>query len=518
MTDAFAPRSMKRKNVKGLALTPAAPKQPAASDNDNQAGWGFGGSRAEEVGQEAQLEIGIEFNLDLRQEDIEIVKELGSGNGGTVSKVKHLPTGTTMARKVIHVEAKKELRKRIVRELQIMHGCHSDYIVTFYGAFLNEHNDVIMCMEYMDVGSLDRVSRHFGPIRVDVLGKIAEATLGGLTYLYSKLHIMHRDIKPSNILVNSRGHIKLCDFGVSGELVNSIADTFVGTSTYMAPERIQGEKYTVKSDVWSFGLSIMELAIGKFPFASEQLSDDDGAPAGILDLLQQIVHEPAPKLPKSDAFPSILEDMVQKCLSKIPDERPTPQELWDRDPFVQAAKRTPVDLRAWAVGLMEKDNRKSHLVPQLSPATRDLLRSSESPTFQNDGNAAYTPTSGEIPIVGAIASPRDHSHSQNRSPTRNGVGSLGRSSGSAVHPGLGQRAATSGSIPKITTADLSQPASASMGTSFTLPVRPAPPGGPLPPPPPRKETPDELRKDNRRQATFIPPSNGSYGSAGYSSR
>lgn len=53
---------------------------------------------------------------------------------------------------VIHVEAKKEMRKRIVRELQIMHGCHSEYIVTFYGAFLNEHNDVIMCMEYMDVG------------------------------------------------------------------------------------------------------------------------------------------------------------------------------------------------------------------------------------------------------------------------------------------------------------------------------------------------------------------------------
>ncbi|KAI1086515.1 kinase-like protein [Rostrohypoxylon terebratum] len=519
MTDAFAPRSMKRKNVKGLALTPAAPKQsPASNNNDQQAGWGYGGSRAEEAGQDAQLEIGIEFNLDLRQEDIEIVKELGSGNGGTVSKVKHLPTGTTMARKVIHVEAKKELRKRIVRELQIMHGCHSDYIVTFYGAFLNDHNDVIMCMEYMDVGSLDRVSRHFGPIRVDVLGKIAEATLGGLTYLYSKLHIMHRDIKPSNILVNSRGHIKLCDFGVSGELVNSIADTFVGTSTYMAPERIQGEKYTVKSDVWSFGLSIMELAIGKFPFASEQLSDGDGAPAGILDLLQQIVHEPAPKLPKSDAFPSILEDMVQKCLSKNPDERPTPQELWDRDPFVQAAKRTPVDLREWAVGLMEKDNRKSHLVPQLSPATRDLLRSSDSPTYQNDHNPAYTPTSGEIPIAGAIASPREPGHSQNRSPTRNGVGSLGRAAGTVVHPGLGQRAATSGSIPKITTADLSQPASASLGTSFTLPVRSGPPGGPLPPPPPRKETPDEQRGGGRRQATFGPPSNGTYGNTGYPSR
>lgn len=140
---------------------------------------------------------------------------------------------------------------------------------------------------------------------------------------------MHRDIKPSNILVNSKGHIKLCDFGVSGELVNSVADTFVGTSTYMAPERIQGDRYTVKSDVWSFGLTVMELAIGKFPFASDQLGDDaENAPAGILDLLQQIVHEPAPKLPKSDAFPQILEDMIQKCLYKEPERRPTPQELF----------------------------------------------------------------------------------------------------------------------------------------------------------------------------------------------
>ena len=179
--------------------------------------------------------------------------------------------------------------------------------------------------------SLDRISRVFGPVRVDVLGKIAEATLGGLTYLYSKHHIMHRDIKPSNILVNSKGHIKLCDFGVSGELVNSVADTFVGTSTYMAPERIQGDKYTVKSDVWSFGLTVMELAIGKFPFASDQLGDDaENAPAGILDLLQQIVHEPVPKLPKSDAFPQILEDMIQKCLYKEPERRPTPQELFVR--------------------------------------------------------------------------------------------------------------------------------------------------------------------------------------------
>lgn len=179
-----------------------------------------------------------------------------------------------------------------------------------------------------NTSSLDWVSRTFGPVRVDVLGKIAEAVLGGLSYLYSAHRIMHRDLKPSNILVNSRGQIKLCDFGVSSELEGSIAETFVGTGTYMAPERIQGSPYTVKSDVWSVGLSIMELAIGKFPFSGSGDDDEPGGPQGILDLLQQIVLEPAPKLPKSDAFPSILEDMVAKCLLKDPAERPTPKELY----------------------------------------------------------------------------------------------------------------------------------------------------------------------------------------------
>jgi mitogen-activated protein kinase kinase len=183
--------------------------------------------------------------------------------------------------------------------------------------------------------ALDAISKNFGPVRVDVLGKIAEAVLGGLTYLYRTHRIMHRDIKPSNILVNSKGQIKLCDFGVSSELEGSVADTFVGTGTYMAPERIKGAQYTIHSDVWSFGLTLMELAIGKFPFHNSDNDDDDeehGGPQSILDLLQQIVMEPAPKLPKSDAFPLILEQIVEKCLIKEPKQRPTPEELYVRSP------------------------------------------------------------------------------------------------------------------------------------------------------------------------------------------
>jgi mitogen-activated protein kinase kinase len=188
------------------------------------------------------------------------------------------------------------------------------------------------------------------------------------------------DIKPSNILFNSKGQVKICDFGVSGELINSIADTFVGTSTYMSPERIQGAQYTVKSDVWSVGISLIELALGRFPFADDDRGDSDsdlsdlegtlspssrapvlglnGLPArrvlspeekeakrkrdkrkskgvslqgggmtmSILELLQHIVNEPAPKLTPEGRFPEA-EEFVEMCLLKDPDARWTPQQL-----------------------------------------------------------------------------------------------------------------------------------------------------------------------------------------------
>ncbi|CAB0041453.1 unnamed protein product [Trichogramma brassicae] len=89
--------------------------------------------------------------------------------------------------------------------------------------------------------------------------------LKGLSYLRDKHAIMHRDVKPSNILVNSAGEIKICDFGVSGQLIDSMANSFVGTRSYMSPERLQGTHYSVQSDIWSLGLSLVEMAIGMYP-------------------------------------------------------------------------------------------------------------------------------------------------------------------------------------------------------------------------------------------------------------
>lgn len=98
----------------------------------------------------------------------------------------------------------------------------------------------------------------------------------------------------------------------------------------MAPERIKGAQYSVKSDVWSLGLSLLELAIGRFPFDADGSSAGTRAsagPMGILDLLQKIVNEPAPRLPKNAAFPRSLELMIEHCLIKDPDRRPSPEDL-----------------------------------------------------------------------------------------------------------------------------------------------------------------------------------------------
>ncbi|KZV73196.1 kinase [Peniophora sp. CONT] len=341
----------------------------------------------------ANLDMNATTKYDLRDEDLKDLNELGQGNGGSVKRVEHIPTHTIMAKKIVLIDAKPSVRKQILRELQIMHDCHSDYIISFYGAYLSDPN-ICMCIEFMDKGSLDGIYKQIGAIDIDVVALVALAVLEGLTYLYDVHRIIHRDIKPSNILCNSKGQIKICDFGVSGELINSIADTFVGTSTYMSPERIQGAQYTVKSDVWSLGISLIELALGRFPFAESASDDSDlsdfegtlspshplpgqrkkdpvkeaeraakkkknrrkskgvslqggGMTMSILELLQHIVNEPAPRLTPEDRFPKMAHDFIDWCLSKDPDERKTPKELLKSE-WLENARATNFDVEAWA--------------------------------------------------------------------------------------------------------------------------------------------------------------------------
>jgi mitogen-activated protein kinase kinase len=102
---------------------------------------------------------------------------------------------TVLLGQIVLIDAKPSVRKQILRELHIMHDCHSGHIVSFYGAFLSDPN-ICICMEFMDKGSLDGIYKRIGPIDIEVVAKVAHAVLEGLTYLYDVHRIIHRGMSP----------------------------------------------------------------------------------------------------------------------------------------------------------------------------------------------------------------------------------------------------------------------------------------------------------------------------------
>ncbi|KAJ3416675.1 MAP kinase kinase (MEK) [Chytridiales sp. JEL 0842] len=300
---------------------------------------------------------------DIKPGDIEVLSELGAGNGGTVNKIEHKPSKTLMARKIIHVEANKTIQKQILRELQILKSCSSPYIVSFYGAFLDQSN-ISICMEYMDLGSLDWIYKKMGTLEEDIISQITISVLKGLVYLFEEHKIIHRDVKPSNILLNSAGQIKIADFGVSGELTNSMVKTFVGTSAYMSPERIKGLRYSVQCDVWSLGITLIELAVGRFPFPA------DGKPLTLFELLECIVEEPLPTLPEGK-FSKLFNEFIVHCLVKDDAKRPKPADLLS-DPFCVAAEKSNMDVKGWAERAYKKLRSGEDMLAQISRSIEEL--------------------------------------------------------------------------------------------------------------------------------------------------
>ncbi|KAL9085023.1 MAG: hypothetical protein Q9159_004928 [Coniocarpon cinnabarinum] len=223
---------------------------------------------------------------------------LGEGAGGAVTRCRLEGGKTVFALKVITTDPSPDVRKQILRELEFNRNCASEHICKYFGAYTDVSGTISIAMEFCEGGSLDSIYKEVrklgGRTGEKVLGKVAEGVLGGLTYLYGH-RIIHRDIKPSNILFCRDGQIKLCDFGVSGEFgTKGDANTFIGTSYYMAPERITGQSYTITSDVWSLGVTLLEVAQHRFPFPAD--GTEMQPRAGLIDLLTYIVRQPIPKL------------------------------------------------------------------------------------------------------------------------------------------------------------------------------------------------------------------------------
>ncbi|CAJ0966628.1 unnamed protein product [Ranitomeya imitator] len=277
------------------------------------------------------------------------------GAYGSVNKMIHNPSGQIMAVKRIRSTVDEKEQKQLLMDLDVvMRSSDCPYIVQFYGALFRE-GDCWICMELMAT-SFDKFYKYVyssldDVIPEEILGKITLATVKALNHLKENLKIIHRDIKPSNILLDRNGNIKLCDFGISGQLVDSIAKTRdAGCRPYMAPERIDPsasrQGYDVRSDVWSLGITLYELATGSFPYPKWN---------SVFDQLTQVVKGDPPQLCNSDErefSPSFI-NFVNLCLTKDESKRPKYRELL-KHPFIVMYEERYVDVATYVIKILDQ--------------------------------------------------------------------------------------------------------------------------------------------------------------------
>jgi mitogen-activated protein kinase kinase 1 len=235
-----------------------------------------------------------------------------------------------MAIKIINV-ADPAKRNQLVTELHTLipppGAAVVPQFVNMIDAFFHE-GYVYIALEYMDLGSIDNIQKKCGArIPEAFLAYMLREVIVGLDVLHHQRHQLHRDIKPGNILFNSQGFVKLGDFGITKTLHETIqgfqkglkeASTYIGTSLYMSPERLQGKKYNFTSDIWSVGVMAIELATGQYPY------DTTG---GLYALMSRVIESPPPVPAPGGEYSVEFCDFLVHSLKLDPAERPGADKL-----------------------------------------------------------------------------------------------------------------------------------------------------------------------------------------------
>lgn len=249
----------------------------------------------------------------------ELRERIGVGSFGTVYKA--VKDDEIVAIKVIELDGTDDELEDIRREIELLANTRCEELVQYLGCEINQ-NSIWIITEFLEGGSLGDLIRTQA-LPEGVIAGILTQLLRALAYLHADRRV-HRDVKSKNVLVGRNGRVKLADFGVATQLTDTTTKrhSLIGTPYFMAPEVIEQSRYDAKADIWSLGITVIELAQQAPPHA--QLH-----PMKVLFVVPQA---PSPSVNGTDLFKSF----VAKCVRKNAIDRPTAAELL-QDPFVSSA-------------------------------------------------------------------------------------------------------------------------------------------------------------------------------------
>lgn len=292
----------------------------------------------------------LKFNEDVDPEEVyDLIGNLGEGSYGSVWKGINKTTNELVAVKIIPIDNDlSDLKK----EISILEKCESEYIVSYYGSYVKDSH-IWIVMELCQCGSVNDIM-HIARINFseDVIKVICASVLLGLNYLH-KNKMIHRDIKAGNVLLTTDGVSKLADFGVSAQLstIQSKRKTVIGTPFWMAPEVIQEAHYNGKADIWSLGITMIELAELEPPYSNIHP----------MRAIFMIPSRPPPTFQNPENWSEEMNDFLKECLVKNPEKRKDAEELMKHD-FVKDICNDLI-----------KNNGKSELIKQLATDNVDKI-------------------------------------------------------------------------------------------------------------------------------------------------